>query len=117
MDHCSTSQFPGVKSLAAPPCVESEYKCCHPSCSDATSSRSPAIQRMIPPPVSLAMYGYDPSAALLLRQSSRALPDAASTIQIAQGCGLSGWMTYPDGVSRGCAGRRTKAIRLPSGDH
>src|SRR2546423_5531462 len=38
-DHCSTSQFPGVRSCGAPPLAESAYKCCQPSCSEAMSRR------------------------------------------------------------------------------
>src|SRR5271167_2414394 len=91
-DHCSTSQLPGVKSFTPPPSAPIVYKCCHPSSSLAKTRLFCAAQFSTPPPVPLAMSGYDPCCEAVLCHTSCPFPLSASTTQIAQGCGRSGSM-------------------------
>src|SRR5260370_3641095 len=94
-DHCSTSQFPGVRSFGVPPSAERAYKCCQPSSSEAITNWLLATQLMTPPPVSCAISGNDPCGVALLRQISFADPCKAPATPMAQECGLSGARKYP----------------------
>src|SRR6266566_6384872 len=75
-DHCSTSQFPGVSNFGTPPSIDSAYKCCQPSSSEAITSWLFAAQLIKPPPVSSAMYGNDPCGVAVLCHISLAVPAA-----------------------------------------
>src|SRR2546430_5428967 len=43
---CSTSNAPGVSSVARPPSAGTEYRCVHPSFSQGNTIRSPAPHRI-----------------------------------------------------------------------